>query len=317
MTDTPPLVPDGISHDPDLSALSADDRRRHHTRQLRSVALHQGIDGVNAYKVRHPEAASIRIHSAPVAYIRKPSGYSAAISGLVEAWFQSDDALGQSNRADVERLNDKFGTSLNPSNQFSKPLSAPILRKLQDVFAQRGAHLDVRQVTTMSKVRQAVKAAKAVAGASAVPLGSWGTRTGDTVTVGGQTFAIEQHNGRECIRLLVNGSRMRLRLDALAEFLSLTGLAPADPGGPPPILLYKSIGELAPNAKSGVESDPLADILPENRPQAEYAPEQSPGELAPDCPTPTLSERIRAISAARCTAEPSATRDSSDPLADI
>lgn len=317
MTDTPPLVPAGIQHDPDLSALSADDRRRHHTRQLRSVALHQGIDGVNAYKARYPEAASIRIHSAPVAFSRKPKGYPAAISGLVEAWFESDDALGQSNRADVERLNDKLGASFNPANQFSKPLSASMLRKVQHVFAQRGARLDVRQATTMSKVRQAVKAAKAAGGSSAVPLGSWGIRSGDTLAVGGQSFAIEQHNGHECIRLPVNGSRIRLRLDALAEFLSLTGLAPADPGGPPPTLLYKSIVELAPNAKSRVGGDPLADILPENWPQADYAPEQSPGELAPDCPTPTLSERIRAISAARCTAEPPATLGGSDPLADI
>jgi hypothetical protein len=84
MTTSSPLVPAGISHDPDLSALPADARRRHHFQQLRSIALYQGIDGVNAYKARYPEAATIRIHSAPVAYTRKPAGYPAEVARLVQ-----------------------------------------------------------------------------------------------------------------------------------------------------------------------------------------------------------------------------------------
>ncbi|MDZ4307179.1 hypothetical protein [Allopontixanthobacter sp.] len=314
MTDKLPLVPEGISHELDLASLTLAERMKHHQRQLRSITLYHGISGANAYKARFHEAVPLLIHSAPVAYRRKPKGYPAALANMVNEWFDSETAVAQSNRADVGRLNCKLGSSFNPANHFSKPLPAALLRKLAELFSQRGAHLDVRQAKTISSVRKAVKAAKVVAGGAAVPMGAWGTRSGGMLAIGCHSFAIEQHNGHECIRLTVEGSRPRIRLDALGEFLSLTGLVQADPRETLPTLLYKSIGALPPIPETEVRSGALAAVLPEHCPQADKAVKQPSGRLSPD-ETPNLSERIRAMTAVRRNAEAPVIPDGLDPLA--
>ena len=308
--DTAELVPPGTSHDPDLSALPHGERLKHHQRQLRSICLHQGIDGVKAYKVRFPEAAALRIHSAPVAYKPKPAGYSAAVVDLVRRWFEDAKALNATNRADVEGLNKLLGTTYDPANHFSKPLSASVLRKLADLFAERGAALDTRSCKTLSKVRQAVRVVQADGSARAVPLGLWGSRNDDTLTVGGQTFAIERHNGHECLRFPVDGSRLRLRLDVLTEFLSLTRLIPV---GHPPHTTACSVREPAPKPETTVGSTFAPINLPEVGPNTATVAECSPGGEAPS--HTSLSDRIQNLAARARQSEQLSTPDGVDPLA--
>ncbi len=293
MDDAPPCSEGPEYETQPLADLSPTERLKRHQRALRSVALHQGIDGVQAYKARFPEAAALRIHSAPVAYKPKPAGYSAAIVDLVRRWFDDAGALGITNRADVEGLNKLLGTTYNPANHFSKPLPASVLRKLAALFTDRGATLDIRQIRTLSQVRKAVRAVRAGDSTGAVPMGRWGSREGDTLVVNGHAFAIERHNGHDCIRLTVDGPRLRLRMDALAEFLSQTGLAPASL---PPITTTCSIGELAPDPLEAPSSTPSYGYLPENWPHSERTQPPAPGELVPDNAHEGLRARIRRLS---------------------
>lgn len=311
MTLSPALVPQGISHSPDLSAMPQADRIKHHTRQLYTIALHQGIEGVKAYQARHSEAAAIRIHSSPVPYVPKPKGYAAELSKLVAHWFESETALSQTNKDDVARLNDRLGSSFNVSNHFSKPLSSSALRRIAAEFEARGAKLCTRSVRTMSDVRKAVRSSRATGGSSAVPMGVWGSRDGDRLTVGDTTFAIETHNGNDCIRLSFDGTRVRIRLDALSEFLSMTGMKPSGVSNQLP---RSGMRELAPDAQTAAESDPLQAYLPEKRPRTDDEACTLPiGETVPDARAPSLFDRIRRLPKAHPRAP--AIPDGQDPLA--
>jgi hypothetical protein len=198
----------------------------------------------------------------------------------------------------------------NPNNHFTKPLSATLIGRLAEVFAKHGVHLDTDKAISMSKVRAAVKAAKGRKSAG-ISFGGIGHIAGGRLIVGNQRIRIEEHNGHSCVRMTVGDSRVRLRLDALAEFMALIGLE----GFP---ALYSSIenrtGELAPGAQKAVEADPLNDDLPENRPQSPGEIETSLlGELAPVSGPRSLSQRLAALKAAQ---QPRSmtSADSADPL---
>ena len=45
----------------DFYALSKAERMKHHRKALRAIFIEEGLQGVNAYKRRHEEAASIRL----------------------------------------------------------------------------------------------------------------------------------------------------------------------------------------------------------------------------------------------------------------
>jgi len=288
------------------------DRMAYHTKRLRVIRYVDGIEGVRLYKAKYPEAKIIQVKAATFAFQPKPEGYADFLCSLVDNWFLSDTALAETNRADVDRLNEAMHPRrFNPDNHFTKPLSATLLGKLADVFAKHGVHLDASKALSMSNVRAAVKATKGRRSAGQ-PFGAIGQISGQQLTIGNQSFRIEDHNGHACIRIMVGGSRVRLRLDALAGFIGLVGL-----GGD--ISLYSSIGnrigELAPDAESDPEPDPLADNLPENWPQPANQPADFLlGELAPEPSGPrSLSERIAALKVMQPAHSP-ACADGADPL---
>ena len=282
------------------------DRMAYHTKRLRIIQYAAGAEGVASYKAKHPEAKSIRVKASMIAFQPKPEGYSDFLCGLVDSWLTSDTALAETNRADVERLNRAMHPRrFNPDNHFSKPLSGTLLGRLADVFAKHGYHLDTSKTLSMAKVRASAKAAKGERSLGR-PFASIGHIADDQLAVGDQSFRIEKHNGHDCIRISVNGTRVRLRLDALAEFVALAGLGQS-------LSLSSSygirIGELAPDPENGPEADPLANILSENRPQ------ELPllkGELAPDFRS--LSERIAALKPMQAQHSTTDT-DGPDPLA--
>ncbi|WP_460098319.1 hypothetical protein [Qipengyuania sp. 483] len=269
---------------------------------------------MKSYKAANPDAAACRIHAAPIAYVPKPSGYVAELAMTVTQWFDSEAALSQSNKADVARLNGKLGTTFNTGNHFSKPLSPSALKRIADVFADRRATLCPRNVRTMSDVRKAVRAAKAAGSAASVPLGAWGSRDGDSLIVGNAIFAIERHNGNDCIRIPVGGSRIRIRLDALGEFMSATGISLSSGAGSISNHLPRSgIGELAPKPEKRPLATAADSSLPENCPRSAAAPDHLPtGELVPDASQPTLAERIKRLNQPRPVAPVCA--DAVDPL---
>ncbi|MBX7482965.1 hypothetical protein [Qipengyuania qiaonensis] len=303
MTLSPALVPQGISHSPDLSAMPKADRIKHHIRQLRTIALHQGIDGVKAYKAENPEAASLRIQSSPTIYDPKPPGYPDALASLVAGWFASDTALRSTNRDDVARLNTRLGTDrFDPDRHFSKPLSKSVLNRIEAVFVANGVQFDRAACSTMGKVRRAAMQAKSGGQATATPQAI--SRQGATVTIGQASFPVEHHGGHYCIRVAVAGKRVRVRLDALAEVISLAGFQSG--AGVPDTPIRSIVGDSAQNG--------LADTIPPGtRPKTEKPPRQSPEDLAQDEPPLSLSDRIRRLP--RANPRGPAIPDGQDPLA--
>ncbi|KTE23896.1 MULTISPECIES: hypothetical protein [unclassified Sphingopyxis] len=259
------------------------DRMEHHRKQIRNAAKWQGIDGVNAYKAQHPEAKRIRVISEPVAYPPKPKGYDAAILALVILWFNSDAALASTNRDDVLRLNAKLGSDFDPDRFFSRAVSKGLREKIAATFTQQGAHLDPSTIKSLSTVRKAVAAAKARAAPAAIPFAGIGTRTGNMLTIGSQTFRIENHYGRECVRLSMNGKRQRIPLDALQ--IMFAGMEREKRGDTPSYLLCNSIGELARNSESPTIDPPESSLRANSHP-----PECR--ELAREVPPPSTADRI-------------------------
>jgi hypothetical protein len=288
MTTDTGLVPEGVSHGPDLTGMTAPERRKHHTQELRGIAKWQGLDGVRAYKAQWPEAADIRVDSEPRAYSPKPAGYKAAIMAMVGLWFDSNVALAASNRDDVGRLNAKLGANFDPDRFLSRPLPPSLLQAIAGEFERRGKHLDIAKAKSLSQVRQAVRSAKTKAAPEGKPFAGIGTRTAMALTIGQRTFAIETHKGRECVRVSTGGTRQRIYLDAVQELLAGLSQGEAGEAPLPTILLYT--GELAPS----VETDPLNDLTPPTGTNSHNIPTLSPGELAPG-----LSDKVAASKADR------------------
>lgn len=303
----------GMDEDEDAQALAKlpmlADRMIYHTKRLRVIRYVDGIDGVRRYKTKYPEAKTVQVRATTFAFQPKPEGYGDYLCRLVDNWFQSDTALAETNRADVDRLNEAMHPRrFNPDNHFTKPLSPTLTEKLADVFAKHEVHLDTDKPLSMSKVRAAVKATKGKRSAGR-PFGGIGHIAGDQLIVGSECIRIEEHNGHDCIRIMSNGSRVRLRLDALAGFIRLAGL-----GGDFSLSssIENRIGEPAPSSATDPEPDPLTDILPEDWPQpAHDRPPSLLGELAPE--PLSLGERIAALRTAQ---QPHSTAcsDDDDPL---
>lgn len=157
-----PLLPAGLCHlDDDQKALAElptlSERMTYHTKRLRVIQYASGVEGVAAYKAKFPEARNIQTRATTIAFQLKPEGYDDFICNLVDHWFLSDLALAETNRADVERLNEAVHPRrFNPDNHFSKPRSGILLGKLADVFAKHDCHLDTSKPLTMAKVRLAM-----------------------------------------------------------------------------------------------------------------------------------------------------------------
>ena len=296
-----------------------DDRREQHRRALQSIAFHRGIEGVAEYKLEHPDAAAIRVNVNALAYAPKPKGYGGAITAIVKDWFRSDAALAAPNRADVERLNSQFGKGRFPvGSHFSKPLSPGLRHRIAKLFEGEGATLP-EAAETMTAVRQAVRAFKAQALAGAMPFGGIGTRTDDTLTIAGQSYAISRNGKRECIRVRINGNVRRLYLDDVLAIASLLGA----PGETPPITYYISNMGECDYFPETTSADPLQGVpagdCDYSPGECDYLPSALP-EVPGDCdysttgPPPddglTLTERIRRLAANRPqTLAPSTGRD--------
>ena len=281
-------LPEGIAHGtgstPALPTMAKAERMKHHAKELNRIRFTDGLNGVLAYKQQHPEAAPIFVKID--GYVKPPvaPGYSSAVIAMVNHWFDSEAALKETNTAAVQRLNEKLGAQFNPANHFSKNIPSTLLAKLADIFEHRGGYLDTTQPRSISAVKKAVQAHKSLGSSTVRPFGTVGTRTNDTLTVAGHTYRIEDHRGRECIRVSVDGQRTRIPLVVLEVLYA--GLVE----GAPLFTPLRSIRELAPSS--------------ENSPSA--PPEQSLGASSPGEPERPLSlfERIDRLAQDRATAVP-------------
>lgn len=290
MTTEKSLVPSGISHDIDLSKLTKADRIKHHTRQLNTIARFDGLNGVQAYQARYPETASFRMEGRHIMYSPKPSGYIAAITGMVDLWFDSGIALAATNRSDVERLNNKLGTAYDPDRFFSRKLTPSIRKRLEEIFDKRGAVLP-EGAASITAVRQAVKAYRAGTASNVKPFGKVATRTPKMLTIGTRAFAIETHKGREGIRLTVNGKRERVSLAAIKELLS--GMETEGNRNEPPHTIIYNTRELAPSSETGQETGPC------DTPGASSHLHSHISDAPADAPPPSQSDRIKRLKAAQ------------------
>lgn len=316
--DAPPsLVPTGISHDIDLTQLTADQRRAHHIQQLRRIAFQTGADGIAAYKLKHPEAAPIRVNVNALAYSPKPQGYDAAILDRVTQWLASDIALAATNREDVDRLNTTLETArFNSANHFSKALSPSLLARVASVCVSHGTVIQPRPGMTMGQVRQSIRAARSSGATAAQPFGNVGSRTGNALTIGGRIFTVGKHSDRECISVTAGGVTQRVSLASVAAICA--GLLDSTGAGSISHYPLRSrTGEPCPDAVGAERgtAPPNWRTLP-----ADTSPDANPvyGRTLPDAdpidPEPlTLSEKIRRLAAALPVDTP-ATAGRTDPL---
>ncbi len=203
-----------------LPGLSTAERLKVHRIALRGIGRQLGLDGVAAYKAKHPEAHSIRVNVDALAYSHKPKGYDDYLVQLVERWLTNNDALTSTNVVEVGLLNERFSSLFDPAKHFSQPLSNSRLKKIKAVFSRHNFPLDTAKATTMSKVREAAKAVRARINSDR-PFGNVGTISGSTLVIGQQTFAIELNGKRECIRVVVGNNRPRFYLDGLEWLANL------------------------------------------------------------------------------------------------
>lgn len=276
------MVPDGASHEPDLSQFSPDELRKYHTKALRRVAVCEGSNGVQAYKARHPETANFTVKPKGAdVFLAKPTGYYDAVAALAGGWFTDPAALAQTNRQDVDGLNAALGCKrFDPDRFFSKPISKTVKERLTGVFAARG-HILPETVASLSQAKQAAKSAIAGTLPDARPFGTFGTIAGTTLTLGTSTFRIEQHHGRDSIRVTAEGTTQRLYLSTVRDLLA--GMPCQEQAGPP-LPIYKIAGELARTPETAPEhDDPLEDWAssPRGPNDGGQVPPGAPSEDAP------------------------------------
>ena len=217
------------------------ERMKQHRKSLRTIGFYQGLDGVAEYKLQFPEAETIRVDVSTVAYSPKPAGYSEYLVNLAERWLGSSIAAAASNRADVEQLNERFGTAFPPGKHFSEPLSTGRRKKIKVMFAKHGFPLDITKAGTMSKVRGLAKATKALTSLERRVCNA-GVIDGTLLVMGNQHFPIERNGNRDCIRVTINGKRRRFYLDELEWLAALLAKDWADPLMTTTV---RSMGELA------------------------------------------------------------------------
>lgn len=199
---------------PNLNEMSKAERMKHHRKELDSIAFWQGIEGVRRYKEDYPEAGEVGVNMHARAYLKKPKGYEAYLTKFAETWLTSWIAVNETNRADVQRINDRFDIRLNPDKHFSEELTKKRLERIKAAFNRYAAPLDLSKIKTMSDVRQAAKAFWVHTTADK-PFGNVGVISGRTLVLRGERFNIEKNGERDCIRPTINGKRCRLYLDDL------------------------------------------------------------------------------------------------------
>lgn len=305
-------IPADASHEPDLSNLSPDERRRHHVKAMRAIRFNGSPEDVRAYQARYPETASYKARSIVTVAVPKPAGYADAVVSMVGRWLASDDALRQTNQADVAALNARFGGQrFNPANFLNRPVGKPMLERLRALFEQHGQRLPA-EADTLAKIKKAAKAARAGNLPDAAAFGSIGTLAGETLTIGSQSFRLVAQHGHQYVRFYTGGKEARLRLDVLTAFLGQSGLLGGSRGNPS----FSSIREEG----ETVTGRASASILPGETGTDGSAPapdrqsaESLPGETGTDGGHLSLSERIARLTAAPASSPPDQT-SGSDPL---
>lgn len=242
---------------PSLDAMSKRERMKHHQSMLRHIGFYKGLDGVKEYWHKYPESVAIRVNLEAIAYAPKPAGYDARLVGLAELWLTSNLAVAETNVADVERLNASLGTHFPPSKHFSERVSKGRLAKIKAVFERHGASLDTMQAYTMSKVKEAARAARGNMDPDRMPFGSIGFVVGNNLVVNGRTYPIELNGERQCIRPTIDGRRPRLYLN---EFEWIADWLLAGRDDPLSTTTVRSIGELPYSLEMGENE---ADVSPE------------------------------------------------------
>lgn len=224
MNDTPFTIPAGLTHLPDLSNLTPDERRKALAEELRDIRFNGSPADVRDFQRQYPETADWRTRAVVTVAIPKPPGFANAIVSMVGSWLTSRDALRRTNRADVEALNATFGGErFNPANFLNRDLTEWYRGRIEEQFAKCGYQLPAA-VKSLSDVKKAAKAAQAGTLPDATTFGTIGTLAGGKLTIGGKAFAVVEHRGHDYVRFHCDGTEARFRLDRLTDFLNQCGL---------------------------------------------------------------------------------------------
>lgn len=228
----------------EATSLPKAERMKIHRRNIQSIAFHEGLNGVAKYKSSHPEAATIRVQNNPLAYEPKPAGYDQQLVSMVERWLIHRPSLEASNVHDVALINERLGTSYPPAKHFCQKLTKGRLAKIKTTCSHHGIPLDIKTANTMSRVRQAIKAAKGQL-AGERRLGSAGVVSNGTLVLGGKSYPVERNGKRECIRVMIGGKRQRVYFDVIEWLADQLGVC-----GDDPLNTTVGVGELAYSGKT-------------------------------------------------------------------
>lgn len=281
----------------DLSTLSEGERQQHIKAALVRAYHEGGKPAADALRQRSPDAAKLALKVSAFAFSPKPTGFYDAVGRMVGRWITDEAALQLPNRQDVAALSSDIGGLPRPANELSRDMNRTTLERCRSVFAAKGLDLPA-SVRTLSGVKAAARAIRAKARPEATPFGTIGTIAAGTLAIGSATFRVEDHEGRDYLRLSVNGERGRLRLDLLTEFLRQSGLLEGQPREAPCILSLER-GKSGPDAENrGNAGDPV-ETFPETWPSQSPTPSALPGNVAqPHDQSPSLSERIARLAKA-------------------
>jgi len=312
MSSHTPSIPACATHEPDLSKLSPDERRRHHVQAMREIRFNGSPADVRAYQARHPETAAYKVRSVVTVAAPKPAGYADAVAGMVGQWLSSAEALRQTNQADVAALNALFGGQrFNPANYLNRPVDKALLTRIAGLFDQRGHRLPA-DADTLAKIKKAAKAARAGTLPGATAFGGIGTLSGAVLTIGGEAFRIVPQHGHRYVRFYMAGKEARLRLDLLTTFLGQSGLLDGPRLNPSSPLFIEEGETVTATAGSGIL--PGETVTDASAPTPQAASVGSlPGETVTAGEHVSLTERITRLIAAR-RPDPAIRSDGIDPL---
>lgn len=224
----PKTIAEAIELAAAAQTLSKPERLKQHRLCLQGIIFKEGTEGVARYVAEFPEASHVRIKHNPLAYLPKPRGYNKYLEGLAERWLCSDAGRATTNADDVRALNERLGTSYPPGKHFSDPLSEGRRKAIKLVFSRHGFPFDVKAVKTLSGVKAAARAAAAHMECDR-RLNGFGVISGNTLVMAGQPYTITRNGGRECIRVMIGGTRQRVYLDQLEWLADLLDLGGGDP----------------------------------------------------------------------------------------
>lgn len=179
--------------------------------------------GFERFKEENPGTGNLLINPLGIVFITKPAGYEPFVIGLVKMWLINSASTAETNVATIAKIQAQF-----PEHNFTEraaydDLPKKILDKIKALLAEHDVTLH-KAVKTLAQIKKALRTSGA--GHASV------TRVQINGTLSSAHFGpfkVEDHKGRNCIRITSDGKRRRIYLDNLIALSDALAKAPGIP----------------------------------------------------------------------------------------